>query len=184
MSASKNKLPDYAQLAHHNMPLAQNIARRLFRRYRWVDQDDLSSYAYLGVTLAARAYDPDRGIPFARYACTKAMFLAIDEMRKDGVLRRADATNRFQDVAIQDREMPDPAADRAVELMETREFCEQLFRRLDEAGQALLTMIYADKLTYREISQVLKISESAVCLRHKAVLDKLRRQTPVRQIAA
>jgi RNA polymerase sigma factor (sigma-70 family) len=184
MRTTRKTLPGYAKLARRHLPLAENIARRLYRRYRWVDPEDLGGYAYLGVTLAARTFDPKRGVPFERFACTKAMYLAIDEMRKDGVLRRADAAHHSQDTTVQEVEMPDPAADRAAELMEAREFCEQMFHRLDQAGQELLTMVYAEKLTYREISQVLGISESAICLRHKALLEKLRRQASVRQMAA
>lgn len=184
MRTTRKALPGYAKLAQRHLPLAENIARRLYRRYRWVDPEDLGSYAYLGVTLAARTFDPDRGVPFERFACTKAMYLAIDEMRKDGVLRRADATRHNQDNSVQEVEMPDPAADRAAELMEAREFCEQMYHRLDPSGRKLLTMVYAEKLTYREISDVLGISESAVCLRHKAILEKLRRQTSVRRMAA
>ncbi|HDY64830.1 MAG TPA: hypothetical protein ENH84_01185, partial [Phycisphaerae bacterium] len=45
-------------------------------------------------------------------------------------------------------------------------------------------MVYAEKLTYREIAKVLDISESAVCLRHKAVIQKLRGQAVVRRLAA
>lgn len=184
MKTSRKTLPGYAKLAHSHLPLAENIARRLYRRYRWVDLEDLGSYAYLGVTLAARTFDPKRGVPFERFACTKAMYLAIDEMRKDGVLHRADAVHHSQDTTVQEVEMPDTAADRAAELMEAREFCEEMFHCLDQAGRQLLTMVYAEKLTYREISRVLGVSESAVCLRHKAILEKLRRQTSVRQMAA
>jgi RNA polymerase sigma factor (sigma-70 family) len=184
MKSTHRTLPGYAKLARSHIPLAENIARRLYRRYRWVEPDDLGSYAYLGVTLAARTFDPKRGVPFERFACTKAMYLAIDEMRKDGVLRRADAAHHSQDTTVQEVEMSDPAADRDSEIMEAREFCEQMFHRLDQPGQELLTMVYAEKLTYREISRVLGVSESAVCLRHKAILEKLRRQTSVRRMAA
>lgn len=184
MRSTRNTVPGYAKLAQRHLPLAENIAKRLYRRYRWVEPDDLGSYAYLGVTLAARTFDPKRGIPFERFACTKAMYLAIDEMRKDGVLRRADALRHSQDTSFQEVEMPDPAADRASELLEAREFCQEMFHCLDKPGQQLLAMVYADKLTYREISDVLGVSESAVCLRHKAILEKLRRQASVRQMAA
>lgn len=184
MRPTRKILPRYAQLARRHMSLAENIARRLHRRYHWVDLEDLNSYAFLGVTLAARTFDPKRGVPFERFACTKAMYLAIDEMRKDGVLRRADAVHHGGDAVLQEADMPDPAADRAAELLEVREFCEQLFRRLDPDGRHLLEMVYAEKLTYREISRVLGVSESAVCLRHKALLEKLRRQAFTRALAA
>ncbi len=184
MPAPEKQDTGFVQLARRNVTLSENIARRLARRYSWVGMDDLQSYAYLGVTLAARVYDPDRGIPFERFACVKAMYLAVDEMRKDGILRRADAPSHTAESAGPDIDLPDPASGRAAERMEAREFCEQLFKRLDNRGRELLAMVYADKLTYREIAPMLGISESAVCLRHKALIETLRRQATVRQLAA
>ncbi len=184
MSVHEDPSPVPVRIAEQNVSLAKNIARRLRRRYGWVSIDDLNSYAYLGLTLATKVYDSSRGVPFERFACRKAMYLAIDQMRKDGILRRADSTCRRREAAGSELELPDPAADRARELLEAREFCSELFKRLNEQGRKLLTMIYAEKLTYKEIAKVLDISESAVCLRHKAVILKLRRQTVVRQLAA
>ena len=175
---------DSARIVQQNMSLVENIARRLSRRYSWVGIDDLSSYAYLGLTQAAKIFDSSRGVPFEPFACRKAMFLAIDQMRKDGILRRADSTPRSRTASIMELELPDPAADRARELLEAREFCTELFKRLDESARKLLIMVYTEKLTYREIAKVLGISESAVCLRHKAVIQKLRGQAVVRRLAA
>jgi RNA polymerase sigma factor (sigma-70 family) len=173
----------YQELAQKHLPLAGQIAHRLARRYGWVGIDDLHSYAYLGLTLAAKAYDASRGVPFERFACAKAMYLAIDEMRKAGILRRADATP-VPETSGQEIELPDPHADRQHQRMEAREFCSQLLSRLSESERQLVMMIYVDKLAYRDIAQVFGISESAICLRHKAVLDRLRQQASVRQIAA
>ena len=78
--------------ARDHMPIAERIASRLHHWYGWVDMDDLRSYAYLGLALAAKKYRADRGVPFGIFACRKGTFIAIDEMRKDGVLRRRQAT--------------------------------------------------------------------------------------------
>ncbi|MCD4824418.1 MAG: sigma-70 family RNA polymerase sigma factor [Phycisphaerae bacterium] len=184
METYENVSADSIQLARQHLPLAQQIARRLYRRYRWVGMDDLHSYAYLGLSLAARAFDASRGVPFVRYACTKAMYLAIDEMRRDGVLRRADANRRPQDATGMEIDLPDPAARRDHEMLEAREFCTELLRQLGEQDRQLLSMIYVDKMTYKEISRVFRITESAVCLRHKSLLQKLRRKTTVSRLAA
>lgn len=184
MHVTEDPPSDSVRIVQQNMSLVQNIAHRLSRRYSWVGMDDLNSYAYLGLTQAAKIYDSSRGVPFEPFACRKAMYLAIDQMRKDGILRRADSTCRHREASALELELPDPAADRARELLEAREFCAELFKRLDESAQKLLTMVYAEKLTYREIAKVLDISESAVCLRHKAVIQKLRGQAVVRRLAA
>ena len=71
--------------------MVTRIAARLHRWYEWVPVNDLESYAYLGLAMAAKIYQPDRGVPFENFASRKAMYLAIDEMRKDGVLKRRGA---------------------------------------------------------------------------------------------
>jgi RNA polymerase sigma factor (sigma-70 family) len=113
------------------------------------------------------------------------MFLAIDEMRKDGLLRRADApTLKLEPNSPEgELELPDPGSDRESQRLEAREFCGRLLQRLSEPERSLLEMIYSDKLAYKEIASIFQISESAVCLRHKAVLAKLRRQATVRRAA-
>ncbi|MCK5113982.1 MAG: sigma-70 family RNA polymerase sigma factor [Phycisphaerae bacterium] len=174
---------EYLMLAREHVAMADQISRRLFRRYNWVGLDDLHSYAYLGLTLAARVFDPSRGVPFDRFASTKAMFLAIDEMRKDGILRRADSTVRTIDMAGVDIETPDPSSNQALKMLETREFCSKILRQINKQDRELLLMIYAERMTYKEISGVYHISESAVCLRHKSVMQRLRKNKTVRQAA-
>ena len=51
----------------NHVPLANRIASRLQRTYSWVGLDDLRSYAYLGMALAAKAYQSDRGVPFEQF---------------------------------------------------------------------------------------------------------------------
>jgi RNA polymerase sigma factor (sigma-70 family) len=182
--AENNQTQQQIALAREHISLATQIAYRLSRRYAWVGLDDLHSYAYIGLSLAAKSYDPSRGLSFARFACSKAMFLAIDEMRKNGVLRRADASQRRQETAAVILEMPDPQAKHDRELLEAREFCAELVRKLDRKDRQLLSMVYVEKMTYREIAKVYHITESAVCLRHKALLGRLRQQSTVRQMAA
>lgn len=174
---------EYLTLARGHVGLADQISRRLLRRYCWVGLDDLHSYAYLGLTLAARAYDPKRGVPFDRFASTKAMFLAIDEMRKDGILRRSDSTARTVDLAGIDIETPDPSSNRQLEMLELREFCTELLRKINKPDRELLLMIYAERMTYKEISAIYHISESAICLRHKSLMQRLRKNKTVKQAA-
>ena len=88
MPSEKKATVDSNALAAEHVSLASGIAARLHRLYSWVAIEDLHSYAYLGLALAAKAYQDDRGVPFPQFAWRKGMFLAIDEMRKDGVLSR------------------------------------------------------------------------------------------------
>ncbi len=166
-------------LAVENLPLANRIASRLHRWYSWVALDDLRSYAYLGLALAERNYESDRGVPFAQFAWRKGMFLAIDEMRKDGVLTRRRTTPGPTFTALTP-ELLDPGACDRQDEMERRDLCSSLLGKLRQQDRHLLTMYYGDQLTFREIAKVFKISESAVCLRHKALLKRLRKLASAR----
>jgi RNA polymerase sigma factor (sigma-70 family) len=161
-------------LAVEHMPLANRIASRLHRMYSWVGIDDLRSYAYLGLALAEQTYESDRGVPFVQFAWRKAMYLAIDEMRKDSVLCRR-RTKPGPTFGALSPEMHDPASNEAKDKVEKRDLCSSLLRKLRQQDRQLLTMYYADEMTFKEIARVFGISESAVCLRHKALLGRLRR---------
>ncbi len=167
-----------------DLALAQRIAGQLKRRYGWVDIDELYSYALWGLTQARECYDSARGMPFSRFATCKGMYLAIDEMRKDGILRRANSKSPIQfqplttagdDGQTTELDPPDERAERAAERLEAREMCRTLLARLRTRDRQLVMMYYGESMTFREIAEVLEISESAVCLRHQAVLRRLRR---------
>lgn len=172
------------QLIDNHLPIARQISARLKRRYSWVNMEDLYSYSLLGLTMAANAYDPTRGVPFANFASQKAMFWAIDEMRKDQILKRrgAKATPRF--VSMNDTnpdsdqgtfEIADGAAGEAKEKLEAKDLCSALLGQLRMQDRELLIMYYGQQLTFKEIAKVFSISESSVCLRHKALIRKLRK---------
>jgi RNA polymerase sigma factor for flagellar operon FliA len=46
-----------------------------------VDRGDLNSAGLMALVQASRAFDPERGIPFARYAATRIRGALIDELR-------------------------------------------------------------------------------------------------------
>jgi len=178
MIATATQPTDPVSLTEANLPLAGRIAGRLHRWYHWVPAEDLKSYAYLGLALAARSYQSDRGVTFVQFAWRKAMYLAIDEMRKDGVLCRRRATPRPTFSSLTP-ETPEPATLGGQEAVERRDLCRTLLKKLHCGDRRLLMMYYTDQLTYKEIAKVFDISESAVCLRHKALLKKLRKLAKV-----
>jgi RNA polymerase sigma factor FliA len=51
------------------LPLLDRHARQLHRRYAdLVEREELVSHGYIGLRRAAERFDPERGIPFLRYA--------------------------------------------------------------------------------------------------------------------
>lgn len=182
-------------LVNEHLSLGRQIAARLKRRYTWVPMEDLYSYALLGLTMAADAFDETRGVPFPNFASQKGMFWAIDQMRKDGVLRRRSSANMprvlpFSEASGVQRdedawtpEVEDLGADDDRDHFEARDLCHTLLQQLRRQDREMLIMYYTERMTFREIAKVFGISESSVCLRHKALIRKLRRMVTVMRVA-
>ncbi len=65
-----------------NTALVGHIVRETMSRVpAHVDRDDLTSAGLLALVQAAQAYDPERGVPFNRYAATRIRGAIVDELR-------------------------------------------------------------------------------------------------------
>ena len=65
-----------------HVPLVGHIVRETMARVpSHVDRDDLTSAGLAALVQAAQAYDPDRGVPFNRYAATRIRGAIVDELR-------------------------------------------------------------------------------------------------------
>jgi RNA polymerase sigma factor for flagellar operon FliA len=65
-----------------NIALVGHLVRETMARVpSHVDRDDLTSAGLAALVQAAHAYDPDRGVPFARYAATRVRGALVDELR-------------------------------------------------------------------------------------------------------
>ena len=102
------------------------------------------------------------------------MFGAIDEMRKDGILRRRQAAPR-PTVSALNEDMPDPSGENGLEKVEQRDLCKTLLSGLSQKDRQVLMLYYAQHMTFKEIGEVFGISESAVCLRHKSIIGRMRK---------
>ena len=165
------------------LAIARGIANRLRCRYPWVPADDLYSYALFGLVRAAVNYDPDRSVPFAAYAGKKALFAAIDEMRKDRILFRAGHSRRpitvsLDKLLVADQKhwwrLCDQTARKARQLLEARQWCATMLAQLDEADRRLIVLRYDGDMTFHQIGQVMGISESTVWLRHHRLITRFR----------
>jgi RNA polymerase sigma factor for flagellar operon FliA len=124
------------------------------------------------------------GVPFQCYASRKALFLAVDEMRRARILRHASAVKRPSFVGLSVLGCDDeslcalapacPDSDRQMARLEAKDTLAFLLAQLDTRDRLLLMLYYADGLNFREMGVVLGLSESGVCLRHKSLLARLR----------
>ena len=65
-----------------HMPLVGHLVREMLTRVpAHVSRDDLLSAGYAALVAAARGFDPDRGVPFARFAAARVRGALLDELR-------------------------------------------------------------------------------------------------------
>jgi RNA polymerase sigma factor FliA len=106
MSAATTTTVTRAQetLIRDNMPLVGHMVREmLFKVPPHVHRDDLASAGYAALVTAARSFDPQRGIPFGRFAASRVRGALLDELRgMDWATRSVRARARRADVARQE----------------------------------------------------------------------------------
>ncbi|MBU2665536.1 sigma-70 family RNA polymerase sigma factor [Actinoplanes bogorensis] len=95
---------DIDTLVQDNMALVGHMVREmLFKVPPHVHRDDLASAGYTALVTAARAFDPDRGIPFGRFAAQRVRGAMLDELRgMDWASRSVRARARRADEARQE----------------------------------------------------------------------------------
>src|SRR5690349_24337090 len=65
-----------------HMPLVGHLVREMLARVpAHVNRDDLLSAGYAALVTAARGYDAERGVPFARFASARVRGALLDELR-------------------------------------------------------------------------------------------------------
>jgi RNA polymerase sigma factor for flagellar operon FliA len=65
-----------------HMPLVRHLVREMLARVpAHVNRDDLMSAGYAALVHAARGFDEDRGVPFARFAAARVRGALLDELR-------------------------------------------------------------------------------------------------------
>jgi RNA polymerase sigma factor for flagellar operon FliA len=91
-------------LIRANMALVGHLVRELLSRVpSHVNRDDLTSAGLMALVCAVRSFDPERGIPFARFASTRIRGALLDELRGlDWASRSVRHRARRTDVARQE----------------------------------------------------------------------------------
>jgi RNA polymerase sigma factor for flagellar operon FliA len=105
MSAgTKSVTREQERLIRENMALVGHMVREmLFKVPPHVHRDDLASAGYTALVTAAQAFDPERGIPFGRFAAARVRGALLDELRSmDWATRSVRSRARRADVARQE----------------------------------------------------------------------------------
>lgn len=75
-------VPTVDELVTTHIPLVGHLVREVLSRVPGhVDRDDLTSAGLAALVQAARGFEPERGVPFARYASTRVRGALLDELR-------------------------------------------------------------------------------------------------------
>ncbi|HVU92063.1 MAG TPA: sigma factor, partial [Jatrophihabitans sp.] len=70
------------QLVRTHLPLVGHIVRETLARVpSYVSRDDLVSAGMYALAVSARSFDPDRGVPFGRFAAIRIRGALTDELR-------------------------------------------------------------------------------------------------------
>ena len=70
------------EIIRQHMPLVGHLVRDMLTRIpNHIHRDDLTSAGLHALVTAARSWDPDRGIPFHRFASTRIRGAILDELR-------------------------------------------------------------------------------------------------------
>jgi len=70
------------ELVEANLPLVGHLVREVLVKVPLhVSRDELSSAGMLALVVAAQSYEPDRGVPFVRYASIRIRGALLDELR-------------------------------------------------------------------------------------------------------
>lgn len=173
------------QLVESHLGFARALARRLSRTLvSHADQEALESDAMLGLLLAARCFDRDRGAAFATYAARRIWGAMIDGLRQRhgcGRNHRPPAMHSLSAplFATDGREVSLAdllgASEDAVGMdLEHKDQCDHLLRHVTAASRCMVREHYLEGLSQHEIGRRHGLSASRVCQRIKAARQRMR----------
>jgi RNA polymerase sigma factor for flagellar operon FliA len=78
----RNQDQEFAELIEEHLPLVRHIVFQVSVRYpQHVDREELARAGVLGLVQAARRFDADKGVPFARFAAQRIRGAILDSVR-------------------------------------------------------------------------------------------------------
>lgn len=107
--------PVSRELFNANLSLVDQIAWQVIRSVdNRLDFNELQSFGMEGLMVAARRFDPDKGVPFRGYAAFRVRGAMIDGVRKNGALPRRthqklkalQAATQYAEDSAEERESP------------------------------------------------------------------------------
>ena len=165
-----------ANLVEQYIPLVLHQVDRAWLSPRLgLTRDDLVSAGCYGLLLAARRFDPGRGVGFGVFARSHvhgAVLREINLAMKAAGLGAEEAFVAKDD--IEPDSLPDEGAALAVDSAETAQVRELMEYELTERERLIVTLYYYEEMTLAEMAAVLDESESTVSRALKGAVERLR----------
>ena len=171
------KLPEgeIARLVEDYLPLVLHQVDRAWLSPRiGLAREDLVSAGCYGLLLAARRFDPSRGVGFGVFARSHvhgALMREIQIAMKGAGVGTDDVLIIGSDIEVD--ALPDDK-DTPIDSAETAQVRELLEYQLSERERLIVTLYFYEELTLAEIAEVVSESESTVSRTLKSAIDRLR----------
>ncbi len=179
--------PHVIDRVRENLPLVDIICEQIRRQLgRALRLEDLVSYGYEGLLVAARTFDESRGVPFRRWANIRVRGAVIDGIRTTSTLPRS-VYERLRaadsDAPVSSHEgwaggeVTDGAsnAEDALARAEILGMIHKCIRELPGAQRALLQRHYFDDVTVDQAAVELGLSKSWASRLHGRAVERVRR---------
>lgn len=145
--------PEVLGRVTEGLPLVDMLARSMRRQFgSYVQVDDLASQGREALLVAARSFDPDRGVPFRRWAALRVRGAMIDSVRQSGnlpkrvyrKLRALQAAEQVREGASEEEAAAPPGTAESADAM----LEDQLGTAAMAAAMAFLSMRSSEALEY------------------------------------
>ena len=155
---------EVARLVESYIPLVLHHVDRAWLSPRLgLTREDLISAGCYGLLLAARKYDPSRGVGFGVFARTHVHGAVMREIQTAMKASGVGSGEAFPvGEAIEPDSLPDETSASAADTLEVAQIRELMEFNLTERERLLVTLYYYEELTLAEIAAVVEESESAV----------------------
>jgi len=167
---------EIARLVEAYLPLVLHQVDRAWLSPRiGLAREDLISAGCYGLLLAARRFDPSRGVGFGVFARSHvhgALMREIQTAMKGAGVGGDDVLIIGSD--IEPDALPDDRERPTADSAETAQVRDLLEYQLSERERLIVTLYFYEELTLAEIAEVVGESESAVSRALKGAIDRLR----------
>jgi RNA polymerase sigma factor (sigma-70 family) len=167
---------EVARLVENYIPLVIHQVDRSWLSSRLsITREDLISAGCYGLLLAARKFDPSRGVGFGIFARSHVHGAVMREIHN--AMKAAGVGSEEIFVCADEIDLdslPDENAGLATDSAETAQVRELMEYSLTERERLLVTLYYYEELTLAEIAAVVDESESAVSRGLKGAVERLR----------